>query len=511
MSEKFTLFKIYLIHSFVGVYNDTYEKAYRLSLAEFDRPQLYDHLVRVNQGMDQRLFLTMTFMVQMITQVSSIISILVYLLFINWLIPLILFFGSIVFTLLQVKVFKERYLLDRQQTTPGRKVAYLSHLMTARSPARELRLYGLQDYIKKEWNKINANLISDRLKLTRKESSIEIVGSSGNTLTFAVTLMIIIALLMRGALSVGQYAAFLRAVISFQQDLTNFMYNIAIIQADLRYIEDFFVYLDLQDEQRKGIPLNSNEGIKKGIHFKDVEFAYPEMKDLVIKGVNLEIKPGEKVALLGDNGSGKSTIIKLLLGLHQPSNGEVHIDGVNISEIDLNDWWRRTTTVFQDFQKFQLLNVRENIAIGQMQDMNDMDKIQQATLLSGADEMIQNLPNKYETMLGKEFGGHELSQGQWQRIAVSRAYMRDADILILDEPTASLDAKAEYNIYRQFEQIAKNKTVVFISHRLGVARLADRVIVLKEGKIIEQGTHAELMKKEGYYANMYQLQAQWYK
>src|SRR5699024_3951251 len=125
-----------------------------------------------------------------------------------------------------------------------------------------------------------------------------------------------------------------------------------------------------------------------------------------------------------------------------PSNGEVHIDGVNISEIDLNDWWRRTTTVFQDFQKFQLLNVRENIVIGQMQDMNDMDKIQQATLLSGADEMIQNLPNKYETKLGKEFGGHELSQGQWQRIAVSRAYMRYADILILDEPTASLDAKA---------------------------------------------------------------------
>lgn len=486
------------------------EKAYRLSLANFDRADFYDRLGRVNHGMDKRLYSTMTFIVQMITQLSSIISIIVYLLLINWLIPVVLLFGSVLATILKAGVFKKRFVLSRKQTTPARKLSYLGGLMTGRGPARELRLYNLQDYIKQEWNQINSSLIEERLGLTRKETVRDMIGSSGNTLTLGMTLLIIIFLLMREALSIGQYAAFIRAVMTFQDQLTQFMYNMVIIQSDLRYINDFFVYMDQEEEKRVGIPFNPEDKMGQGIQFHHVNFSYPESTDLVIKDVNFKIRPGEKIALIGDNGSGKSTLIKLLLGLYQPIEGKITIDGLDLAELDLNEWWKLTTAVFQDFQKFQLLTVRENIAIGQTKSMDDIAKVREAALLSSADDMIQKLPDKYESILGKEFGGTELSQGQWQRIAIARAYIRDAELLILDEPTASLDAKAEYEIYREFEQISQDRAVVFISHRLGVAKLADRIIVLNDGQIIEQGSHAELIKSNGHYAKMYQLQAQWY-
>jgi ATP-binding cassette subfamily B protein len=231
---------------------------------------------------------------------------------------------------------------------------------------------------------------------------------------------------------------------------------------------------------------------------------------MILKGLDLEIKRGEKIALLGDNGSGKSTLIKLMLGLYKPLTGTIRINGIDLNELDLNSWRARTTAIFQDFQKYQLLNVRENVAVGQIEHLNDKELARKAALRSGADAMIQTLSEGYETLLGKEFGGTELSKGQWQKLAVARAYFRDSELLILDEPTASLDAKAEVEIYRQFEQVSLGKTVVFISHRLGAAKLADRIIVLNNGHIEEQGTHAELLKQNGQYAHMYQLQARWY-
>lgn len=486
------------------------EKASRLSLADFDQSSLYDRLQRVNKGLDQRFMSTMTFIIRNITYMTSILSVIIFLLSINWLIPLVLCMGSFAFTLIQVKVFKEKYVLDRKQTTPSRKLHYLGDLMTARDAASELRLYGLKDYFLQAWNRINTALISERLKLARRECRLEMIGSSGHTMTFAVTLLGILLISMRGALSIGQYAAFIRAVITFQQDLMSLLYNIVVVQNDLRYINDFFIYLDLPEERREGIALGNRDVLRQGIGFENVEFSYPGDRNPVIKDFNLYIHPGEKIALIGDNGSGKSTLVKLLLGLYMPLNGKITVDGVDLREIDLNDWRKKTTAIFQDFIKYQLLNIRENIAIGQMDDINNKDIVKKAAKLAGADEMIQSLPEGYETLLGKPFGGAELSQGQWQKIAIARAYIRNAPLLILDEPTASLDAKAEVEIYRQFEQVAKGKTVIFISHRLGVARLADRIIVLKNGRVEEQGTHDELIQRKGQYAKMFQLQAQWY-
>lgn len=487
------------------------EKAYSLSLADFDNPKLYDSLVRVNRGMDQRLFSTMAFMVQMMNQFVSLISILIYLLFINWFIPLILLVGTIIFTLFQVKVFKERYILEKEQTTASRKLNYLTTLMTTRMPAKELRLYGLERYFQKEWNELNASLINERMNLVKKEAKTEAVGLNGHSFTFFFILILILQLIKGGLLTIGQYAAFIRAVISFQKDMSDFLYNLAIIKNDLRYIQDFFFYLNLPDEKREGTLLQNDRAQRRTIRLEEVGFTYPETRKEVLREISFDIKPGEKIAILGNNGSGKSTLIKLLLGLYKPTKGNVYIDEMNIKEIDLNDWWTKATAIFQDFQKYQLLNVRENIGVGNLSQMESLKKVQQSAVLAGADEMIQTFPDQYETMLGKEFGGEELSQGQWQKIAVARAYIKDAELLILDEPTASLDPRAEMEIFSQFEQVSEGKTVVFISHRLGVARLADRIIFLQDGKISEQGTHEQLVKDNGHYAEMYHKQAQWYK
>lgn len=486
------------------------EKAYRLSLADFDQPSFYDRLQRVNQGVDQRFLSTMTFIVQSMIKITSILSIIIYLLFIHWLIPLVLLTGSLIFTLIQVKVFKEKYLLFRKQTTPARKLQYIGNLMTSREAASEIRLYGLKDYFLHSWNRINNELINERMKLARRSYRLEMAGSSGHTFTFALSLFGILLISARSTLSTGQYAAFIRAAVTFQQDLIDLMFNIAIINDDLRYINDFFIYMDLPEEKREGISLETENVLEQGIRINNVDFSYPGTNVQVLKDLNLDIQPGEKIALIGDNGSGKSTLIKLLLGLYLPKKGEILINGMDLRQIDLNEWRTQTTAIFQDFQKFQLLNVHENIAVGQIENINEKDKVQQAAFLAGADEMIQALPKGYETLLGKEFGGAELSQGQWQKVAIARAYIRNAKLLILDEPTASLDPKAEVEIYRQFEQVAKDKTAVFISHRLGVAKLADRIIVLKDGRVEEQGTHSELIEKNGAYAKMYQLQAQWY-
>ncbi|WP_199614022.1 ABC transporter ATP-binding protein [Paenibacillus alkalitolerans] len=486
------------------------QKAYRLSLADFDQSEFYDRLKRVNKGMDRRFFTTMSFIFHIITEVFSLVSILFYLVFIHWAIPLALFAGSLTFTLVLVRSLKEKYLLHRKQTTPGRQLQYLGSMMTTRDTASELRLYGLKDHVLQAWTLLNRQLIGERLKLARREYRLNLFSSTGHTFTFALVIIGMFLLGTKGLLSIGKLAAFLRAVQSFQRDLNHMMWTTALVQNDLRYIEDFFEYLDLPEEERTGIELPAGQPLKLGIQFCNVGFAYPGNDYMVLKDLDLDIRPGEKIALIGDNGCGKSTLVKLLLGLYKPTKGTVMIDGIDLNEIDLNSWRVKTTAIFQDFHKYHLLSVGENISIGQIENIEDKERLHKAALQSGAEAMIRTLPEEYDTLLGKEFGGTELSRGQWQKIAVARAYFRDSELLILDEPTASLDAKAEVEIYRQFEQVTQGKTVVFISHRLGVAKLADRIIVLKDGRIEEEGTYAELVERNGYYAEMYRLQAQWY-
>ena len=248
------------------------------------------------------------------------------------------------------------------------------------------------------------------------------------------------------------------------------------------------------------------------IELDDVTFSYPGASKLTLAGVSLVVRPEERIALVGENGAGKTTLAKLVLGLYSPSGGRIVVDGADLEGLDPSDWRRRAAAVFQDYVRFEV-TARENIAFGNLEALDDTAAIEAAAAMSGASEVVAGLPSSYDTVLGRAFDerGQDLSTGQWQRLAIARAYFRDASVLVLDEPTAGLDAKAEVEVYRSFTDMSLGKSVILISHRLGCARLADRVVFLDAGRIVEEGKHDELLARGGRYAEMYEIQAAWYR
>jgi ATP-binding cassette subfamily B protein len=251
--------------------------------------------------------------------------------------------------------------------------------------------------------------------------------------------------------------------------------------------------------------------LKHGVEFRGVGFRYPESDEWVLRGIDLTIRAGEKIALVGHNGAGKTTLIKLLSRLYDPTEGAILIDGVDIRELDPLDLRQKIGVIFQDFVRYHL-PARENIGFGQIEAAARMDRIVESARKSGAHAMIEDLPEGYQTMLGRWFhGGHELSLGQWQRIALARAFMRDAEILVLDEPTASLDAQTEYEIFQHFKELTEGKMAILISHRFSTVRMADRIVVIQGGRIAELGSHEELLRREGIYAELFSMQAEGYR
>jgi ATP-binding cassette subfamily B protein len=247
------------------------------------------------------------------------------------------------------------------------------------------------------------------------------------------------------------------------------------------------------------------------IEFKNVSFRYPKTERDILKDFNLTIQSGEKVALVGENGAGKTTLIKLLLRFYDATEGEILINGVNLKDVNLEEWHKYIGALFQDFIKYQF-TFKENIYFGDLTKKQEEELLKEAIVRSGADKYLDTLPDKYDQIVGKMFeGGMDLSGGQWQKLALARAFYRNAPILVLDEPTSAIDAKAEYEIFQKVQSLQKDKTVVIISHRFSTVRNADRILVLDEGKILEEGSHEKLMKKKGLYAELFNIQAQGYK
>ena len=251
--------------------------------------------------------------------------------------------------------------------------------------------------------------------------------------------------------------------------------------------------------------------LRSGIEFRGVGFRYPDSEEWALRDIDLTIRPGEKIALVGPNGAGKTTLIKLLSRLYDPTEGTILIDGIDIRELDPLDLRQRIGVIFQDFVRYHLA-ASENIGFGQIEALDRLEQIIESARKSGAHSIIENLPDGYQTMLGRWFhGGHELSVGQWQKIALARAFMRDAEILVLDEPTASLDAETEYEIFRRFQELTVGKMAILISHRFSTVRMADRIVVIQEGRIAEIGSHHDLLNQGGIYGHLFSLQAEGYR
>ncbi len=486
-----------------------YRQAQSMPLSGFEQAEHHDRLDRALRGMDQRFSSTFSFTHSMITDVVALLSLLVYLAQFHWAIPLLLIAGTTPGVLIRERQHRAAYLVERKQTPRQRRLEVLTDILTGRAAAAELRLFGFGPWLIDRAEKLWLGMRDERMQLERRELKLTLVSDGINALVTLATIGFGVVLLVAGRVSLGATAAFFAAIDGFQQHYWGLVWDASRVYNDLRYIRDFFEFIDSPRlDFDKGTRLPGP--ISRGIELDNVSFTYPGSDRPALADVSITLRPGERIALVGENGAGKTTLAKILMGIYQPTSGRIVVDGVDLKEIALADWYRRIGAVFQNFTRYQV-SVRENIGFGWLPKLDDAEAIARAAARSGADEVSASLPRGLETPLGKEFQeGSELSVGQWQRLAIARAYLRPAEVLILDEPASGLDAKAEAGVYDHFARMAEASTVVLISHRLGSCRLADRILVLNDGRVVEQGTHSQLIAAGGEYAELFKLQAGWY-
>ncbi|WP_410771420.1 ABC transporter ATP-binding protein [Fontibacillus sp. BL9] len=413
------------------------------------------------------------------------------------------------FLILNMRISKWKYELTYGQTNSVRRSSFLMSLLTDRNSAKEIRLYELFPFLSAKWSKLYWERARQLIQLNKKVTYATMGIDGFRTVLGFMVSGLLLWLGVIGKMTIGQYVALPQAILKTQSNIESIATKFSGIYEDAMYIKHYFEFLDLPEEKTEAQIQNFEVPLQQGILVKDLSFSYPG-NPVALNAISFSIKPGETVAIVGENGSGKTTLIKCLLGLYNSYEGEIHYNGIELKQIRVSSLRRHVSAVFQDFVQYPL-SVKENIALGDTDKINDNDLIMRAAEKSGADQFIRYLKNGYDTDLGPYFtGGQDISYGQWQKIAISRAFMRDAEVLILDEPTASLDPKAEEAIFERLMDISKGKTSIFISHRLGSCRKADRILVMQRGQLTESGSHEELMKLNGEYAQMFYKQAKWY-
>jgi ABC-type multidrug transport system fused ATPase/permease subunit len=494
-----------------GAQEQMLQKAAHLSLAAFEQPAFYDQLQRAQKGLDTKILATTQKIFTVPFHLLRVGLLLVYVGAGSLIFPLILVSGLVPWAFYKIHGLRQTEIVERGQTQRERELTYLGDLMVERKAAAELRLFGLQNYLLTRHLRLFHELRDERLKLATQQLKGNLLSGLFQQFTYIAVVIAVVLQVAQGQLSVGYFASYLAAAETFRYAILFLFMDAATLDHHLRYIGDLLDYLELEEEDQQlgHLKLLLKEG--PVIAFEKVCFAYPGSDHYVLEDINLTIRAGERVALVGENGAGKSTFARLLLGLYRPTSGRITLNGVDLSSIDPG-WWRSyAAAVFQEYFRYEL-TARENIGFGNLSQLWEDLALAKAAEQSGANEVIATLPKGYESYLGRGFeeSGQDLSSGQWQKLAMARAYLREALVLVLDEPTAALDARAEVEVYRQFGEMAQGKSVLFISHRLGSARLADRIVVIKEGRITESGTHAELMARKGLYATLFSTQANWY-
>jgi ATP-binding cassette, subfamily B, bacterial len=487
------------------------EHASRLDLASYEDPMFYDKMERARvQGTDRLGMIQSTgrLVQQAITTVSLAAGIFF---FSPWLLLGLVvcivptFLGETHFAFLG-------YSLNFQQTPSRRELDYLRVLGGSKESAKELKLFGLAPFLVGRYSTISSDLQNQTLGLAKRRlivgSFLAILGTLGYYGAYAYVVYEAVA----GVLLIGTLVFLTGAIAGASSNIQLLFSTFSSIADQALFLTDLLDFFALTPRVRsKPNALPVPRPILQGFEFKNVSFAYPGSKRMVLKNINFRLGPSERIALVGENGQGKTTIVKLLTRLYDVTDGQILLDGVDIREYDLEDLWKETGVIFQDFMRYEM-TASDNIAMGRIADRANATRIQEAAVKSLAAPIIQRLPKGFEQVLGCRFdGGVDLSGGEWQRMALARAYLRDAQLLILDEPTASLDARSEHDVFRQFTELTQGKMALLISHRFSTVRMADRILVMEDGQISEEGPHDELMKSGGHYADMFELQATSYR
>jgi ATP-binding cassette subfamily B protein len=481
-----------------------------LDLAQFEDPVFYDKLERARRQTTSRVVL----MSQMMEQVQDLLSILFliagFAIISPWLILLLA--ASILPAFLSETYFnRSSYSLARSWTPERRELDYLRFIGASDQTAKEIKIFGLNDFITTRFASLSQQFYLANKTLAIKRS---IWGTLFNMLgigAYYFAYVYMIGDTIRGTISIGDLTFLAGAFLRLRTLMQSFLGRFSAIAQGALYLTDLFDFFEMKAEiTSPAAPIPFPHPIQTGIQFENVGFKYPGSERWAVRNLSFTLAKGEKLALVGENGAGKTTVVKLLARLYEPSEGRILLDGKDLKEYGVQELREAIGVIFQDFVRFNF-TAGDNIAVGQVVARGDKGRIEDSAHRALADTVINKLDLGYDQMLGKRFDkGVELSGGEWQKIALARAYMREAQIFILDEPTAALDARAEYEVFERFAALTKGKSAVLISHRFSTVRMADRILVLKNGELSEIGTHEELVGHHGLYAELFNLQAQGY-
>ena len=478
-----------------------------LDLATYEDPVFYDRLERARVQATDRLGMIQSIgrlVQQVITAVSLSVSIIV---FSPWLL-LLLILGVIPAFLGESHFAFLGYATNFRQTPIRRQLDYLRVLGGSREAAKELKLFGLKEFLIERFTRLSDQIYRENIGLARRRliagAFLSMIGTAG----YYSAYVFIVWRTIHGVLTIGELTFLSGAIVQASGNIQQIFSTLASIADQALFLTDLLAFFEMRPTIfSKPNALPAPRPIVRGFEFRNVSFRYPGSSRLVLSGLNFQLRPGERVALVGENGQGKTTIVKLMTRLYDPLEGQILLDGIDLREYSLEDLYREIGVIFQDFMRYEM-TARENIAVGQIETLARLEPLQEAARKSMAAPVIERLHFRYEQVLGRRFeGGVDLSGGEWQKVALARAYLRNAQILILDEPTAALDARSEFEVFRRFSELTTGKTALFISHRFSTVRMADRVVVLENGKITEDGSHEELANLGGRYAEMFELQA----